>query len=289
LIQGNVTASKQVTDVIRDFGVALSTTLVGIVLRVFLNQLREDPSDIEEAIQNELFEQSQKLSGQIRAAIVAIDEVRAETADKLKNYVFAMRQVVDEHEGRVVELRDATSKLAKSVEKLATDLSAAEIPTGRLRDAAAETVAALEGARNAMAAVELGGRSLVTQFEMTGRSIQGISTQATALSTASDNAAASAEVARKAFGALGEASQAAAVRVLSSVESFEAAARSMTGTVEAAAAATDEHAAAMLRVAEATRISAAAVETAASIVKAHNEEGHMQAQNVDTSEPTRVA
>lgn len=237
LIQGNVTAGRQVTEIIRDFGVALSTTLVGIVLRVFLNQLREDPHDIEEAAQLELYEQSQRLSGQVRAAIVAIDEVRTETADKLKNYVFAMHQIVQEHENRVVELRDATSKLAQGVEKLAADLGAANIPTGRLREAAAETVAALEGARNAMAAVESGGRGFVTQIEATSRAIRDASGQVAGLASSSGAAAASAVEAQKAFDSLAHVSRDAASRMLQSAQGVESAMQRMASSAEATAVA----------------------------------------------------
>lgn len=264
LIQGTVTGGSQVINVIRDFGVALSTTLVGIVLRVFLNQLREDPADIEEAIHNELFDQSQKLSGHIRAAVVAFDDMRNETADKLKNYVYAMEQVVNEHQTRVVELRDATTKLAKSVEQLASDLSAAEIPTGRLREAAAGTVAALQGARAAMAEVESGGKALVTQFASVGNAMESASGRSAAFAVAAGEVTSAAQSTSRALASLGEASETTASRVRSVGEGIELARREMDTVAQSVSAAANDHAAAVARAADSMRASATAIDMAAS-------------------------
>jgi len=266
LIQGNVTAGRQVADIIRDFGVALSTTLVGILLRVFLNQLREDSADIEEAVQVELFEQSQRLSGQMRAATAAMDEVRQETADKLKNFVFAMKQVVEEHEGRVIELRDATAKLAKSIESLANDFGSAEIPTGRLRGAAAETVAALESARKAIGAVDAGSRNLVTQMEATGRSMQEASKHTVALAASNEQVAMSAQAAKSGLDTMAGASHAAANRVEAAVENLEARARDMAGSFRTAGLAAEAHAKSVAKAASEVETTAAGISAAASSV-----------------------
>jgi hypothetical protein len=293
LIQSNVTAGRYVAEIIRDFGVALSTTLLGIVLRVFLNQLREDPSDIEEAVQNELFEQSQKLSGQMRAAVVALDEMANETADKMKNYVFAMRQVVGEHEQRVVELRDATAKLVTSVEKLASDLGSAEIPTGRLREASAGTVAALEGARKAISAIEVGSLALVAQFDQSSRSVKGASDQANALAKSTEMATGAANAASEALTALGEAGRLATSRVRSAADEMERTEGTMSATARSAANVASDHAAVMARAAESMRSSAAAMEAAAAaaadLANVKLQEASTSSQVASDTEPTRGA
>ena len=92
--------------VVRDFGLALSTTITGIVCRVSLTQLREDPHDIEEATRRELIEYSRALSGQMQASVGMLAEVRQTTEDRLKNYVFEMVQIVGEHHKRTEEMRD---------------------------------------------------------------------------------------------------------------------------------------------------------------------------------------
>ena len=105
-IQAGLGVQEYGISVVKDFGLALSTTIVGIICRVSLTQLREDPHDIEEATRRELIEYSRALSGQVRASVSMIAEVRQETEDRLKNYVFEMAQVVKEHHGRTEELRE---------------------------------------------------------------------------------------------------------------------------------------------------------------------------------------
>lgn len=126
--------------VVRDFGLALATTVVGIMLRVVLNQMREDPHDIEEASRLELIEHSRALSGQMRGSIGLLIDVREDTENRLKNFVYETGQIVAEHQARVEELKNATQALAAQVKRLGDDLKAVDIPTGRLRSAAAETI-----------------------------------------------------------------------------------------------------------------------------------------------------
>lgn len=143
-IQTDLGVREYGVSVVKDFGLALSTTVVGIICRVSLSQLREDPHDIEEATRRELIEYSRALSGQMRASVSMLAEVRQSTEDRLKNYVFEMAQVVKEHETRASELRDATQQLANGIKSLASDLSSTEIPTGKLREAASSTLEAID-------------------------------------------------------------------------------------------------------------------------------------------------
>jgi predicted nuclease with TOPRIM domain len=142
-IRHGTTAQEFGIGVVRDFGLALSTTIAGIICRVSLTQLREDPHDIEEATRRELIHYSRALSGQMQASVSMLAEVRQTTEDRLKNYVFEMSQVVGEHQRRTEELRDSTKTLSESIGKLASDFASTEIPTGKLRDATAATMLAI--------------------------------------------------------------------------------------------------------------------------------------------------
>lgn len=142
-IRPGETAQQFGIAVVRDFGLALSTTIAGIICRVSLTQLREDPHDIEEATRRELIDYSRALSGQMQASVSMLAEVRQTTEDRLKNYVFEMSQVVGEHQRRTEELRDSTKTLSDSIGKLASDFASTEIPTGKLRDATAATMLAI--------------------------------------------------------------------------------------------------------------------------------------------------
>lgn len=82
--------AQQVTEtIIRNFGIALATTIVGITLRVVLHQMREDPIDTERAARAELAAASQNLRAQVNQVMVEINRMRVE---------FQQRQGEYEHE-----------------------------------------------------------------------------------------------------------------------------------------------------------------------------------------------
>lgn len=153
--------------VVRDFGLALSTTIAGIICRVSLTQLREDPHDIEEATRRELIEYSRALSGQMQASVSMLAEVRQTTEDRLKNYVFEMTQVVGEHQRRTEELRDSTKTLSDSIGKLASDFASTEIPTGKLRDSTAATMIAISALNETL----VRANTALSDIEQTSRKV----------------------------------------------------------------------------------------------------------------------
>jgi chromosome segregation ATPase len=153
--------------VVRDFGLALSTTIAGIICRVSLTQLREDPHDIEEATRRELIEYSRALSGQMQASVSMLAEVRQTTEDRLKNYVFEMAQVVGEHQQRTAELRDSTKTLSDSIGQLASDFASTEIPTGKLRDATAATMIAISALNETL----VRANTALSDIEQTSRKV----------------------------------------------------------------------------------------------------------------------
>jgi hypothetical protein len=166
-IRPGASAQEFGVGVVRDFGLALSTTIAGIICRVSLTQLREDPHDIEEATRRELIEYSRALSGQMQASVSMLAEVRQTTEDRLKNYVFEMTQVVGEHHKRTEDMRDSTKTLSDSIGKLATDLASAEIPTGKLRDATAATMKAIGALNETLARAN----TALSDIEVTSRKV----------------------------------------------------------------------------------------------------------------------
>lgn len=166
-IRQGATAQEFGIGVVRDFGLALSTTVAGIICRVSLTQLREDPHDIEEATRRELIDYSRALSGQMQASVSMLSEVRQTTEDRLKNFVFEMSQIVGEHQRRTEELRDSTKTLSDSIGKLASDFASTEIPTGKLRDATAATMLAISTLNETLARAN----AALTDIEATSRKV----------------------------------------------------------------------------------------------------------------------
>lgn len=60
----SATGTDQIDTIIQNFGLALSTTLIGLVLRVYFNQTNEDPEVFQKAIRMSLAEEASKLIGE---------------------------------------------------------------------------------------------------------------------------------------------------------------------------------------------------------------------------------
>src|SRR5690606_19211012 len=61
-------AADSVEGVVRDFGLAVVTTICGIGFRVFYNQVRRDPIDIERTARHELADMTRRVRAELEAA-----------------------------------------------------------------------------------------------------------------------------------------------------------------------------------------------------------------------------
>lgn len=75
LVQFNMGASD-VELIISNFGIALATTIVGLMLRVLFNQMREDPVEYEREARSELNEASRKLRTELDSVFVELSSFR---------------------------------------------------------------------------------------------------------------------------------------------------------------------------------------------------------------------
>ncbi|MGO8207222.1 hypothetical protein ACC782_08825 [Rhizobium ruizarguesonis] len=59
------TGEASIEDVVRNFGIAIISTVTGIALRIFFNQMRRDPADIEKAVRHELAEMTRRVRSEL--------------------------------------------------------------------------------------------------------------------------------------------------------------------------------------------------------------------------------
>jgi hypothetical protein len=86
--------------VVEDLGIALVTTLVGLLLRVFLSQLRRDPEEIEEEVRLSLTEAADRVSTDIQA-----------TAEIVESASLLTKQVMEESNERLLQQQELTKKM----------------------------------------------------------------------------------------------------------------------------------------------------------------------------------
>lgn len=80
------TSSEQATDaILRNFGIAIFTTIVGLGLRVFVAQFREDPEDVEQEARVALSETVRRMRQELDLSVA-----------ELRSFADGMRQVVGE-------------------------------------------------------------------------------------------------------------------------------------------------------------------------------------------------
>ena len=85
--------------IVRNFGVAIASTIAGVALRIFFNQMRRDPIEVEATARLELAEASRKVKVELESTILEFSSFRritqqslGDALDELKETLGATRQ-----------------------------------------------------------------------------------------------------------------------------------------------------------------------------------------------------
>ncbi|HML92948.1 hypothetical protein [Methyloceanibacter sp.] len=70
--------------VVRNFGVAISSTITGIALRVIFNQMRQDPVEVEQTARQELAEASRRVCAELYETVLAFNHFRTATFQSIE-------------------------------------------------------------------------------------------------------------------------------------------------------------------------------------------------------------
>lgn len=168
---------------IQDFGVALSSTIVGVIARLLINQMRIDPVEVEQSARATLAEASEKLKTEMILATtnfetyrVAMHQSYEEAQKQLSESMHASitaasndftqmtKQLLDDatktfqrHGRSADKLEKAGEQMAERIEALVEKLDAIDVPsdllTSRLSPAIAEIERAASGMRHRTDAV----------------------------------------------------------------------------------------------------------------------------------------
>lgn len=160
--------------VISGFGIALATTIVGLAARVFFQQMREDPVEIEQTVRHSLHEQVMHLEREIRLSVEALVLIRSRTQEEIGNALgeglrevlkdsrnavsaevqflhasvsdalSAVKEAVAASTMQAAETRKSTGRLLKAVESLAEKIEQTKAPTDGLKDKVDEFTGVLD-------------------------------------------------------------------------------------------------------------------------------------------------
>ena len=104
-----------INDVISNFGIALGSTITGMLLRVMFNQMKIEPEQISERIRENLSDTGQKLAGEIENVIGEMNSLSA----TLKN---SMQDALQSTDDLLKDSKKKHTSLIESIDKLTEDV-----------------------------------------------------------------------------------------------------------------------------------------------------------------------
>lgn len=103
--------------VISNFGIALGSTIVGMLMRVMFNQMKIEPEQIEERIKENLTDTGHRLTGEIENVIGEMNSL----SSTLKN---SMSEALESTDSLLKDSKKRHTSLVESIDKLTEDVIA---------------------------------------------------------------------------------------------------------------------------------------------------------------------
>ena len=89
-------ASGGKSDIVTNFGIALSTTIFGVTLRVMFNQMRVDPAEVERTARMELADTARRLRCELDDTVVDLNQFRRSAVQSSQDGYDTIRTVTQE-------------------------------------------------------------------------------------------------------------------------------------------------------------------------------------------------
>jgi biopolymer transport protein ExbB/TolQ len=117
-------SEQATTAILRNFGIAIFTTIVGLAMRVFVGQFREDPEDFEHEARAALSESVHRMRAELDTSVV-----------ELRGFADGMRQVVGEF------MDGANKTTAQALERSIVQFERSAVSVGERFDQSAQVFA----------------------------------------------------------------------------------------------------------------------------------------------------
>jgi ElaB/YqjD/DUF883 family membrane-anchored ribosome-binding protein len=121
--------------IVQNFGIAIGSTIAGISLRIFFNQMRRDPVEVEHAARLELADASRKVRRELESTVLEFGYFRRATQQSITDAVEEVNRLLKEAKDRIIDhldefatdfnkpLQDASKKSGETVEQLNARIS----------------------------------------------------------------------------------------------------------------------------------------------------------------------
>ena len=116
---------SEAEQILANFGVAISSTIIGIAARVAFNQMRVDPNDVEQASRVELSEATKRVTGELNDTILQLTKFRTMTMQVMaEGYEDVQKNVASAAQEIFQSLEETSKKNATVLSELGENTSA---------------------------------------------------------------------------------------------------------------------------------------------------------------------
>jgi hypothetical protein len=161
-------------NIVRDFGVAISSTITGIALRVIFNQMRQDPIEVEHAARQELAEASRRVRQELDDTVLAFNHFRTQTVQSLEEAQEELRKRLLTQDANIAAraakpIEDGAAKIGSALQAFAATVDSTSGQLGGETSKIAKSVSDIEVAMaalsNKLAAMQTPDRVIEVKLE----------------------------------------------------------------------------------------------------------------------------
>lgn len=113
--------------IVRNFGIAIGSTIAGIALRIFMNQMRRDPLEVERVSRLELADASRRVRRELDATVVELNHFRRATQQIAEESWSEVRAQIETTSARLIAAVEAVTERSTVPIEAATRLSGASV------------------------------------------------------------------------------------------------------------------------------------------------------------------
>ena len=104
--------------IVQNFGIAIASTIAGIALRIFFNQMRRDPVEVEHFARLELAEASRKVKRELESTVLEFSYFRRSTQQSITDALEEVKSILGEAKTSFTgQLSDFAENSSKPLEK----------------------------------------------------------------------------------------------------------------------------------------------------------------------------
>lgn len=166
-------SGASIDDIVQNFGVAVSSTIFGILLRIFFNQMRRDPIDIERSVRYELADMTRRVRTELDSSAREFSQYRRTSNQMLEEGFEEIARQAERSGEAILKAIEALSKEAiKPIQEASEKL--ALITEENVRIVEERARASNDMAEAALARLNTTATRLSEQVEAFGRSLENV-------------------------------------------------------------------------------------------------------------------